>query len=144
MRFHPVMLALLVVRVCVSAPTAPVPIVWSLNAHEAEIVDLAFSADDQLLASAAVDHLIKVRRLDGTRVLTHLGNWPRAVAFSPRRNLFVAAYEGTIAAWRISPADPLQLTPAWTNEMNFGSADLAFSPDGQYIAGCFESEYGLV
>jgi WD40 repeat protein len=129
-------LLLLAVAEGFAAPTVPVPAVWTIYAHEAEVVDIAFSPDEQFLASVGDDDLLKIRHVPGgDLVFTYVLRDPNAVAFSPRSNLLVAASYDRVLAWRV-PA----FTPVWTN--NYGTRNLAFSADGQSIVGCFSSEYG--
>jgi len=104
-----------------------------LSGHKAGIVDINFSPNGQLIASASTDRTIKLWHPDGSLwkdLKGHQGGvW--SVQFSPDSDLLVSGSEdNTIKLWN---RDGI-LLKTFNNAHQAAIMSVAFSPDGQTIA----------
>jgi WD40 repeat protein len=101
---------------------------------ERDIIDIAFSPDNSLIATAGMDNVIRLRNLGGNPVGEPFrGHWAdvTVVTFSPDGKTIASGSEdGTVRLWNLQGqpiADPLQGHTG-------GILALAFSPDGKTLA----------
>lgn len=105
-----------------------------LSGHAGEIFALAFAPDDQLLASAGGDRVIRLwdpnTGREAKALSGHVGD-VRALAFAkPRTLLASGGSDGTIRIWDYASGQELKSLSS-----RFGrTRALAFSPDGQIVA----------
>src|SRR5947207_3869087 len=131
-------------------------IVWTRGGHSSYVNSVAYSPDGQLLVSGSNDRTIKLWRRDGVFIRSFVIPYDinaqltdvLSVAISPDGALIAAGVEqynassqtefGTVQIWRISDGFLVQTFTG------YGAAvtSVAFSPDGQYLAG--GSKTGLV
>ena len=131
-------------------------IVWVKGGHSSYVNSLAYSPDGQLLVSGSNDRTIKLWRHDGVFIKSFTIPYDingqltdvLSVVISPDGALIAAGIEqynassqtefGTVRIWRISDGLLVQTFAG------YGAAvtSVAFSPDGQYLAG--GSKTGLV
>jgi WD40 repeat protein len=106
-------------------------LVSTLRGHEDAILDVAFSADGQRVATASYDGTARVWRADGTGeplVLRHEG-LVHTVDFSPDgQRVVTASHDGPVRLWPLdAPGEPLVLR----HEGKVHAVD--FSPDGELV-----------
>lgn len=119
-----------------------------LEGHTAGILDIAFSTDGKLLATASIDTTVRLWDLATRKMLQELKhiNGVRAIAFSPYGNLLVCALNSYVHY------SPLNLwDPATGKELQRQSpmkstsyvTSIAFSLDGKLLAASSDSEVRL-
>lgn len=101
--------------------------------HSRSVLDVVYSDDGTMIASAGDDGTINIRQKDG-RLLTSLAaahtEGIRNLAFSPDNKLLASASDDqTVKIWDLN-GTLLKTLIGHTNNVN----DIAFSPDGQTIA----------
>ncbi len=103
-----------------------------LIGHSLGVKHLAFSADGSLLASASLDHSIRIWSVAEARLVRVLrGHWAQSngVAFSPDgRTLASVAHQDSMKFWDVSSGRELCSVPG----SDWGES-LAFSPDGRWL-----------
>ncbi len=113
-----------------------------LSGHQGTVFKLAISPDGKTIASASLDHTVKLWQRDGTLVATLLHNdmvW--RLTFSPDSKLLACASgDGTVKVWQqegTSWHNPklLHALEGHSNEFN----GVAFSPDGKILAASGEN-----
>jgi WD40 repeat protein/predicted Ser/Thr protein kinase len=101
----------------------------SLNGHDAEVVQLAFSLDGKTLLSASHDQTLRVwdTTTGNTRMTFHDDGAVLTVAVAPDGARFASGGEdGVVKIWAAAQPEPRILGP--------GFGGVAFSPDGLKIA----------
>lgn len=108
-----------------------------LSGHQAWVNGVTFSPQGNYLASASLDHTIKLWNQDGGLVATLQGHQDgvNRVAFSPDgQTLASTSYDKTIKLWKVLPGGiPAQPTQTLEGHQNTVWG-VAFSPDGRLIA----------
>jgi WD40 repeat protein len=109
--------------------------VLAITGHSSEILEIAFSPDSSMLASASADNTVKIwNTADGTLRLTLTGHTDRvlSLAFSPQGDLLLSgSQDGTVKKWQMSDG---QLIDTISRANPVRALDLAFSPDGLLFA----------
>jgi WD40 repeat protein len=106
----------------------------TVQAHDRNVWDVAFTPDSQFLVSSSFDKTIKIWRVaDGALVRTLTGHKEAVVgiAISPDgQRIASCGDDSTIRLWRVSDGKLLR-----TISGDFGHQDkVAFSSDGQFLA----------
>ncbi|GBE75710.1 WD-40 repeat protein [Microcystis aeruginosa NIES-87] len=107
-----------------------------LTGHEGEVVDISFSPDGNIIATASQDGTVKLWDLEGKQIKSFSAAnnakfW--GISFSPKGQILAAAStDGTVRLWRLNGKDieevePLKVSKGWV-------WDISFSPDGQVLA----------
>jgi WD40 repeat protein len=107
-----------------------------LAGHEGEVVDISFSPDGNIIATASQDGTVKLWNLEGKQIKSFSAAnnakfW--GISFSPKGQILAAAStDGTVRLWRLNGKDieevePLKVSKGWV-------WDISFSPDGQVLA----------
>jgi len=105
-----------------------------LDGHSQQILDIAISPDNQLIASASMDKTVKVWTREGKllKTISHKDNvW--TVDFSPNsQSLASGSRDGIVKIWSIKDnfKTKLEIKP---NQLNY-VLKVRFSPDGKTIA----------
>ncbi|HIK33488.1 MAG TPA: hypothetical protein IGS17_04755 [Oscillatoriales cyanobacterium M59_W2019_021] len=104
----------------------------SQSSHQGDILDVAFSPDGQLIASASSDETIKIWKTDGTLVATLKGHRQpvHRIVFHPNGQLLVSASgDRTLKFWKLDGTllKTQEAHSAWVYSVNF-------SPDGKTLA----------
>jgi uncharacterized protein YjbI with pentapeptide repeats/WD40 repeat protein len=103
--------------------------------HSDDIQSIAFSPDNQLVASGGWDSTIKVWRLEPNSepVTFKIDSCAMALAFSPVESILASlSKDGIIQFWDLETMDEIQHLKGHKSV----GANIAFSPDGQYLASC--------
>src|SRR6266700_2804194 len=113
------------------------------QAHTAAVQALAFSPDEQMLATGSWDGMIKLWNLENGALLwlgQHTGSIHR-LAFTPDgHTLARGGDDAVIRLWDVSTGKPLQTL----SSQNSPIYALAWSPDGSLLAGgCFDGSIHL-
>ncbi len=105
----------------------------TFRGHQAMVLDVAFSPDNQLLASSSGDGIVNIWSIsDNTlwRSLPQQGAAARAVDFRYDGKLFASAHSnGAVLVWDMSTGQPIRTI--WAT---LGVRDMIFSPDGKQLA----------
>ncbi|MDZ8187551.1 MAG: caspase family protein [Nostoc sp. ChiSLP02] len=106
----------------------------SVYGHSKEIYGLAFSPDGETLASASLDHYIKLwRTRDGYMIKTLQGHQREvnSLSFSPNSQILASASaDTTIKLWNIQTKALIKTLQGHTAEV----LSVSFSPSGQVLA----------
>ena len=103
-----------------------------LTGHTAEVQNIAFSPDGQILASTANDRTLRLWDTESGQqlaVLSNEGISPWSIAFSPDGTT-IASGTRTIQVWDVNTGDPIATLTGHTESIGA----LAFSPDGKILA----------
>jgi WD40 repeat protein len=103
-----------------------------LAGHKGEVVDVSFSPDNKIIATASQDGTVKLWSLDGKQIKSFGGDKSKfwGVSFSPNGKLLAAAStDGTVKLWSLDGKEiqSLKVSKGWV-------WDVSFSPDGQFLA----------
>jgi WD40 repeat protein len=112
---------------------APQPLALLLG-HDAWVTSLSFSPDGHLLASASVDHSIRIWELPSrkqTRRLHGHENEVYGIQFAPDGRLYSVGRDGLVCAWSLA-TPPRAIGPA---RRNLALSDMDMSPSGRRLAG---------
>lgn len=108
-----------------------------LSGHQAWVNGVTFSPNGNYIASASLDHTIKLWRQDGGLVATLQGHpdGVNRVAFSPDGKILAStSYDKTIKLWNVTPGD-ISAQPYQTLQGHHNTVwGIAFSPDGELVA----------
>ena len=107
----------------------PLKPVRSLDGHDAEVVQVAFSLDGKTLVSASHDQTLRVwdEATGNTRATFHDDGVVQAVAAAPDGTRFASGGEdGVVKIWAMKQPEPRVL--------GSGRGGVAFSPDGLQVA----------
>jgi WD40 repeat protein len=106
----------------------------TLRGHTGRVFSIAFSPDDQILATASSDHTIKLWNPHNAQCLKTLQahtSWVWAIAFHPNGKLLASAsYDHSLRLWDVATGDCLYTL----KEHNSCILSVAFSPNGQWLA----------
>jgi WD40 repeat protein/serine/threonine protein kinase/class 3 adenylate cyclase len=108
----------------------------NLSGHTGSVFDVAFSPDDQRLATKSPDGTVKIwDQVTGKELLTFQQPWPpgakyHSLAFSPDGQRVVSGTEGgTAVIWEATTGRPLTVLQRPGKHV----AAVAFSPDGLHV-----------
>ena len=103
-----------------------------LEGHGKTVLQVSFSPDGEMLASASDDRTVKLWKIDGKLLHTLEHNDSvRSVSFSPNGQIIASAsYDGTIKFWRRNG----QLIQTLSGHGNKQVTSVSFSSDGQILA----------
>jgi WD40 repeat protein len=108
------------------------PLPRRLLGHSLGVKQLCFSTDGSLLASASLDHSIRLWSVSDAKPVRVLrGHWAQSngVAFSPDgRTLASVAHQDSMKFWDVASGRELCSLPG----RHWGES-LAFSPDGRWL-----------
>jgi WD40 repeat protein len=122
-----------------------VPRAWTLElqkleGHSDHVNAVAFSSDDQLLASASSDHTIRLwspATGEQVQLLEGHNNIVRGIAFSADGQLLASAsYDKTVRLWDPVTGDQVELLEGHSDYVNA----VAFSANGQLLASASEDK----
>ncbi|MUG94136.1 CHAT domain-containing protein [Scytonema sp. UIC 10036] len=103
-----------------------------LSGHEDEVIDVSFSPDGQIIATASKDKTVKLWNLDGSQRQTLQGHKAliHDISFSPDgQTIATASWDGTVKLWK--PSGQLIMTLVEDKDAIYS---VSFSPDGKIIA----------
>jgi WD40 repeat protein len=107
-----------------------------LTGHEEEVVDISFSPDRNIIATASQDGTVKLWNLEGKQIKSFSAAnnakfW--GISFSPKGQILAAAStDGTVRLWRLNGKDIEEVEPLKVSQSLVW--DISFSPDGQVLA----------
>lgn len=107
--------------------------------HAADVSDIIFSPDGQILAAASGDSIRLWRVSDGTSLRTLEGHLRAvsSVAFSPDGQILASgSWDGTVRLWRVSDGNLLG-----TLQHRQGVSQVIFSPNGRILGSLSEPEW---
>ncbi|MGB3203383.1 MAG: caspase family protein [Crinalium sp.] len=110
-----------------------------LNGHTDGIVSVAYSPDNQLIASASIDKTVKIWTNRGLLLKTLRGHTEAvySVSFSPDSKILASAgVDKTIKLWNVSDGRLLKTITGHNQAVN----SVTFSPDGKIIASASADE----
>lgn len=108
-----------------------------LTGHTAQIHELVFSPDGNILASTGNDRTLRLWDTDTGQQLMVLSdgrNLSESLAFSPDGTTIAGGQTDTIQIWDVTTGDPLATLTGHTDTVEA----LAFSPDGNTLASASE------
>ena len=104
-----------------------------LTGHTLNVWDVHFSPDGQRIASSSFDKTVKIWRVDSGSLERTLTGHKEAIvgcAFSPNGELLASSSDdSTVRIWRVRDGALLRTIDTETH-----AYDVAFSPDGQFLA----------
>ncbi|MEH2057020.1 MAG: tetratricopeptide repeat protein [Nostoc sp.] len=117
------------------------PVYWlvernRLEGHEGLIWGMNLSPDGEIIASASLDHTVKLWKRDGTLIKTLKGHKDKvlSVSFSPDSQMIASGdFAGNVRLWKRDGTLLKSIEPHNTKDSN-GVYGLSFSPDGQIFA----------
>lgn len=109
--------------------------VFAFTGHDADINDVAFSADGSLLATTSDDGLVRIWDPDTGDMQAELGGWGQVwgVSFSPDGSRVAAGWvnEGVVRVLDLATGEPPLEIPARTANLGDGTS---FNPEGDRLA----------
>nr|RNJ71150.1 MAG: hypothetical protein EDM05_00630 [Leptolyngbya sp. IPPAS B-1204] len=125
------------------SPLTPHPF-RTLRGHTGRVLSVAFSPNEQLLASASPDGTIRLWNPNTgqcLRVLQGHTSWVWAIAFHPNsQQIASAAYDHTVRLWDVHTGDCIYTLKEHTSSV----LSVAFSPDGRWlVSGGYEQTIKL-
>ena len=79
-----------------------------LTGHDTSVIDIAFSSDEDIIASASLDKTVKLWNRQGNlwqtlKTLKSHNNWVISIAFSPNEDIIASASrDTTVKLWNLS------------------------------------------
>lgn len=108
----------------------------TLTGHQAGVIDVRFSPDGDYIASASLDHTVRIWKASGAQMYTplHTLALPTAsvtsISFSPTQPLLAATYsDAYIRVWNYRTGKEIH---AWEGHEDWART-VAFSPDGELL-----------
>ena len=105
----------------------------TLRGHTGRVLSVAFSPDEQILASGSPDHTVRLwnhHTGDCLRTLRGHISWVWAIAFHPNSKLIASvSYDHSIRIWDVETGDCLQTFKDHASAV----LAVAFSPDGKWL-----------
>jgi WD40 repeat protein len=117
------------------ASAEPAPFLMYQSWHAQPVTSLAFSPDEELLATASLDKTVRVWHMKTGRLLRIFSEHRASVdsvAFSPNGQIIASGEYGKILIWNYESGIIIA-----TLEAQYSLGSIEFSPNGEYVAANF-------